>query len=152
MYLGQSGMMEVWIGEEDIDLTFSKGMVQDQKSIASTVGRFAKITPYAPDFEIKALSATLCYKIYPSGSEVRYSLIPKDEGDYKVRSDIELYETEDCTGISVPKTARVLYVSVGVDMSKEVSKRIHKMKEVAANKFMTFWIALVTWLLEQLYL
>lgn len=144
MYIGQTGMMEVWIGDQNIEVTFSKGMTQDEKSIPSHIGKYAKITPYAPDFEVTALSTTLCYKIDPSGSEIRYSLLPKDEGDYKVSADIELYETSDCKGISVPKTARALSVSVGVDMQKEISKGIHKMESVVWDKFMIFWVALIT--------
>lgn len=144
MYLGQSGIMQVWIGEEDIDVAFSKGMTQDEKRMSSSIGKFAKITPVAPDFEITAHSTNLCYKIDPSGSEVRFSLIPKDEGNYRVSADIELFETEDCTGISVPKTARVLSVAVGVDMKKEISKKVHEMESVAWDKFKIFWIALMT--------
>ena len=144
MYLGQSGMMQVWIGDKNIDVTFSEGMTQDEKTLPSSIGQYAKITPYAPDFEVTALSTILCYKIDPSGSEIRYSLVPKDEGDYKVSADIELYETSDCTGIAVPKTARALSVSVGVNMNKEISKGIHKMESVVWDKFMVFWIALIT--------
>ena len=144
MYLKQSGMMQIWIGEEDIDVAFSKGMNQDIKRISSSIGRFAKISPYAPDFDIKALSTTICYKIDPSGSEVRYSLTPKDEGEYKVSADIELFDTQDCTGISVPKTAKALSVSVKVNMNKEISKKVHEMEKVVWDKFKIFWIALIT--------
>lgn len=144
MYLGQSGMMEVWIGSEDIDVKFSKGMTQDEKTIPSSIGQYAKITPYAPDFEVTSLAATICYKIDPSGSEIRYSLTPKNEGNYKVSAEIELYQTEDCTGISIPKTARALSVSVGINSKNELSKRIHEMQEVVWDKFMIFWVALIT--------
>jgi len=144
MYLGQSGMMQLWLGSQDVQLTFSEGMAQDEKEIPSSVAQYAKITPYAPDFEIKALSTTVCYKIDPSGSEVRYSLTPKDEGHYKVSANIELYETEDCTGVSVPKTARALSVKVGVDMQKEISKGIHQMEKIVWDKFKIFWLALIT--------
>lgn len=144
MYLGQSGLMQVWIGEDDIDVGFSKGMSQDESMIPSSLARFAKVTPYAPDFEVKALLATLCYKTDPSGSQITFSLIPKDEGSYKVTAAVELFETEDCTGISVPKSVRALSVSVGVDMKKEISKGIHKMESIAGDKFMIFWVALIT--------
>ena len=34
MYLGQSGIMEIWIGEEDIDVALSKDMNQDVKRVS----------------------------------------------------------------------------------------------------------------------
>lgn len=144
MYLGQSGMMEVWIGEEDVDVSFSKGMTQDEKIMSSSIGKFAKITPLAPDFEITAHATNICYKIDPNGSEVRFTLKPKDEGTYKVSADIELFETEDCTGVSVPKTAKSLSVFVGVDMKKEISKKVHELESVVWDKFKIFWVALMT--------
>lgn len=143
MYLGQSGMMEVWIGEQDIAVAKSSGMAQDQKSILNTTGRYATIAPYAPDFEIKEW-ALVCYKIDPNGSEIRFSLTPKDQGNYKVSAEINLYETEDCTGIPVPKTASALSVSVGVNRDKELSKNIHKMEQAVWDKFLAFWVALIT--------
>jgi len=144
MYLGQSGLMQVWIGGEDVDVTFSKGMARDQKIMSSTIGKYAKITPFAPDFEITAIHTNVCHKIDPNGSEVRFGLVPKDEGHYKVSADIDLYETEDCSGISVPKSAKILSVAVGVDMNKEISKKVHELESVAWDKFKIFWIALMT--------
>lgn len=144
MYLGQSGIMEVWIGDDQVEFSSSKGMKSDEKKIASTVGKFAKITPFAPDFEITPMHTTVCHKIDPNGSEVRYGLLPKDEGNYRVSADIELFETEDCTGISVPKSAKALSVSVGVDMKKEISKKVHELESVAWDKFKIFWVALMT--------
>lgn len=144
MYLGQSGMLQVWIGREDVDVSFSKGMTQDVKTMSSTIGKFAKITPFAPDFEIEAISTIVCHKIDPNGSEVSFGLVPKDEGNYRVSANIDLFETPDCTGISVPKTAKVLSVFVGVDMKKEISKKVHEMESVAWDKFKIFWVALMT--------
>jgi len=144
MYLGQSGTMQVWIGSEDVEVSFSKGMIQDETVMSSSIGKYARITPFAPDFEITPVSTNICHKIDPGGSEVRFGLVPKDEGRYSVSANIDLFDTEDCTGISVPKTARVLSVSVGVDMKKEISKKVHELESVAWDKFKLFWIALMT--------
>ena len=144
MYLGQSGLMQVWIGSEDAKVDFSDGMTQDATTVSSTIGKFAKITPFAPDFEIEAMNINVCHKIDPNGSEVRFGLVPKDEGNYRVSANIELYNTEDCTGISVPKAAKVLSVAVGVDMKKEISKKVHELESEAWDKFKIFWIALMT--------
>ena len=40
----------------------SKGMTQDEKTMSSSIGKFAKITPVAPDFEIIGNTAKVCYK------------------------------------------------------------------------------------------
>ena len=143
MYLDQAGMMKVWIGEEDIDTQVTEGMVKDVKEISSTIGQFVKIIPIAPDFEILNHKAEVCYKIEPSGSAVRYALTPKDEGTYRVSADIQLYHTQDCTGIFVPKSARELTVSVQVDMQKAISKKIHFLEREVWKEFKIFWIALV---------
>ena len=144
MYLGQSGLMQVWIGAEDAEVAFSDGMTQDATTMSSTIGKFAKITPFAPDFEITAMHTKVCHKIDPNGSEVRFGLVPKDQGHYRVSANIDLYDTEDCTGVSVPKAAKVLSVSVGVDMNKEISKKVHELESIAWDKFKIFWIALMT--------
>ncbi|MDA9774007.1 hypothetical protein N9B82_03530 [Saprospiraceae bacterium] len=144
MYLGQTGIMSIWLGAPEVDVAISQGMVKDEQKITSSIGRFAKIRPNADDFEITNLRANVCHKIDPGGSEIRFLVKPKDEGQYRVSAEIDLYETEDCTGISVPKTARILTVSVKVNMSKEISKKIHWMEREAWDKFSVFWIALVT--------
>lgn len=143
MYLNQAGMMKVWIGEEDINIQVPQGMAKDVKKMSSTIGQFAKITPIAPDFEILNHKAEVCYKIDPHGSEVRYALKPKDEGTYRVSADIQLYDTQDCTGIFVPKSARELTVAVQVDLQKAISKNIHFLEREVWKEFKIFWIALV---------
>ena len=144
MYLGQTGIMSIWLGAPDVDVAISQGMVKDEQNITSSIGRFAKIRPNADDFEITNHRANVCYKIDPGGSEIRFLVKPKEEGEYRVSAEIDLYETEDCTGISVPKTARILTVSVKVNMRKEFSQKIHWMEREAWEKFSVFWIALLT--------
>lgn len=145
MYLNQAGLMQVWIGNDNVDVPISKSMRKDEKKMSnvSPTVQYARVTPIAPDFDVESVTSTICYKIDPGGTEILYSMKPKDEGNYRVSASIELFEREDCTGISIPKTALPLSVFVGVDMKKELSKKMHILEEDAWEKFHIFWIALM---------
>ena len=140
----ETGILKIWIGAPDIEVYFSEGVVQDETTIPSSIGKYAKITPVAPDFEVKNLTEDKCHKIHPSGSEVRFLLTPKTTGTYKVSANIEIYEATDCNGTSIPKTAETLSVTVNVNTKKEISKKFHKLGNIIWEKFLTFWGALIT--------
>lgn len=139
-----TGILEVWIGSPDIEVSISEGMVQDETTIPATIGRYAKITPVAPDFEVKSFTEDKCHIIHPSGSVVRFSLNPKTTGSYKVSANIEIYEAADCNGTSVPKATKTLSVIVDVNTKKEISKKFNELLDIVWEKFLTFWGALIT--------
>jgi hypothetical protein len=134
----------VWIGAPQIKVSVDPGMTQDQSTIPATIGDYAKITPIAPDFEVKNTSEEKCYEIHPSGSNVRFLLKPKMTGSYKVSANIEIFKASECTGTSIPKTSEILTVTVDVNTKKEISKRTHELWDIVWEKFVTFWGGLIT--------
>ena len=142
--MNETGMLHVWIGSTGVDVNFTQGMTQDETTIPTSIGKYAKITPVAPDFEVENLTEDKCHKIHPSGSEVRFLLKPKTTGTYNVSANIEIYEAIDCNGTSVPKTSETLSVTVKVNTKKEVKKGLKKLGEIVWEKFTSFWGALIT--------
>jgi len=140
--MNETGELRVWIGAKDVNAKFPKGVVQDVTTIPASIGQYAKITPYAPDFEV-APSEIKCIRIDPSGSDVRFSLKPKKSGTFKVSANIELYNSVDCTGTFVPKTAATLSVIVKVDKKQLLVSKLQEMGTIVWNNFISFWSALI---------
>jgi len=140
---GENGVLVVWIGASGVEVSFKDDMVQDETTIPSDIGQYAKITPFAPDFDIKNYSADACYKIDPSGSKVQFTLVPKSTGVYDVNVNIQLYESNDCSGAFVPKTSETLSVTVKVNVGKEASKKVNSLLEIVWENFVKFWGAFV---------
>lgn len=143
IFKNQTCELKIWIGAEKMEVSFSEGMITDQTSIPASIGQYAKITPYAPDFEISPAQMT-CVKIDPSGSEVRFTLTPKSSGKFKVSANIELFNNPDCTGPAIPKTAKTLSVTVTTDRIHEIREALKEMGEVVWDKFMSFWGIVIT--------
>ncbi|WP_452229457.1 hypothetical protein [Lacinutrix sp. MEBiC02404] len=149
----ETGMMQVWIGASKIKPFFSDGMVQDETTVPSNIGSYAKITPVASDsdFEIVYLTDEKCYKIHPSGSDVRFLLKPKRAGTYKVSANVEIFRDSNCSGEFVPKTSKTLSVIVAVDIKKDISTRIQVLLDIIWEKFLTFWGALIAFIFAVLF-
>ena len=143
IFKNQTCELKIWIGAEKVEVTFSEDMITDQTSIPATIGQYAKITPYAPDFEVSPAQMS-CVKIDPSGSEVRFTLTPKASGKFKVSANIELFNNPDCTGPAIPKTAKTLSVTVTTDAKYVVRDGLQKMLAVVWDKFMSFWGVVIT--------
>lgn len=141
--LNETGELRVRIGGKGMNVSFSQGMVQDESTIPASIGQYAKITPFAPDFEVSPTEKA-CVKIHPSGSEVLFSIKPKKTGSLKVSASIELFDNVDCTGASVPKTAATLSVHVVVDKKQRFHKRLQELWAVVWSGFLSFWGALIT--------
>lgn len=141
--MNENGVLVVWIGAPDVKVSFPEDTLQDETIIPSSTGQYARIIPFAPDFEVESFAKDKCYKIHPSGSEVRFSLKPKATGTYNVSVNIELYETSDCTGASVPKTSETLSVIVEVNTKKVISDKVNTLGDIVWEKFLKFWGALV---------
>ena len=140
----ETGILQVWVGAPHITVSGSNGMTHDESLIPAIIGDFVKIIPIAPDFEVKKTSEEICYKIHPSGSNVRFLLKPKMTGTYKVSANIEIYEGTECTGTSIPKTSEILTVTVDVNTKKEISKKTNELLNIVWEKFTTFWGGLIT--------
>lgn len=149
IYMNEIGELRVWIGVKGVNISFSQGMVQDESTIPASIGQYAKITPYAPDFDITP-SEMACIKIDPSGSDVRFSLKPKKQGAFKVSANIELFNEVGCIGIPVPKAAQTLTVVVKIDKSYVITSGVRKMAIVLWDKFLSFWGILITLLFSTL--
>lgn len=140
--LNKKGVLKVWIGAEENKEVAQPGRAQDETSIPASIGQYAKITPFAPNFKVDPVEYK-CVKIDPSGSSVRFTLIPTKKGNLTVSATIELYDNPECTGTPVPKSAAELKVLVVVDRKQKVSEKMTEMGTVLWDKFMIFWGALL---------
>jgi hypothetical protein len=148
---GEAGALNVWIG----DSTYEQPQEQEDKIRAKTLisntkaKRWARVSPYGEAFTITPVEPISCFEIDPSGSEVRFNLIPKKSksGVYKVGATVYLYGLSDCSDTPIPKFSADLKVSVLVN-KKEVAKVIAYEKggelwDVFWKGLMDFWGALV---------
>lgn len=148
---GEAGALNVWIG----DSTYEQPQEQEDKIRAKTLisntkaKRWARVSPYGEAFTITPVEPISCFEIDPSGSEVRFNLIPKKSksGVYTVGATVYLYGLSDCSDTPIPKFSADLKVSVLVN-KKEVAKVIAYEKEgelwdVFWKGLMDFWGALV---------
>lgn len=138
---GLPGELRVWIGSPDYDPDFPDRMVQDQASVPA-VGESAKVQPFAPAFTIEP-AETQCIRIHPSGSEVRFKLIPQKQGSFEVGANVYLFDSLDCSGSPIPKTASTLKVLVEVDNKQAFLEKLNELWHVLWEKFVEFWGALL---------
>lgn len=138
----KKGSLRVWIGLEKYMPKQSQKMARDTTSIPSDVGSYARITPYAPDFEVDPIEGQ-CIKIHPSGSSVLFSLVPIRKGAFQISAKIELFDTDDCSGAAIPKSSDIVSVLVIVDKKEAFKKGIGELLEVVWKNFLTFWGAFV---------
>ncbi len=138
---GTPGELRVWIGGEDYQPRFADDMVEDETAVAA-VGESATVQPFAPGFEIEP-QTTQCIRIHPSGSEVRFRLIPIQQGEFEVGADVFFFDSRDCTGSPIPKTAATLKVQVEVDPERILIGKALQLWDITWNKFVEFWAALV---------
>jgi hypothetical protein len=140
---GSPGELIVWIGSPDVEKRFEIGMVTDESTtFVPAIGETAQVTPHAPDFEVKPEESE-CIRIHPSGSEVRFELMPKEAGAFEVGASVKLFESNDCSGAPVPKLVENLMVEVVVNEGKLVKQGLGELIKVAWEKFLEFWGALV---------
>ncbi|WP_339843478.1 hypothetical protein [uncultured Halopseudomonas sp.] len=138
---GIPGELRVWIGGQDYQPRFADDMVEDETAVPA-VGESAKVQPFAPAFRIEP-EETQCIRIHPSGSEVRFKLIPVEQGEFEVGADVFFFDSPDCKGSPIPKTAATLKVQVEVDPQKIVIGKALQLWDVLWEKFVEFWAALV---------
>ncbi len=138
---GIPGELRVWIGSPGYQPDFPERMTQDEATVPA-VGESAKVQPFAPAFTIEP-AETQCIRIHPSGSEVRFKLIPQKQGSFEVGANVYLFDSLDCSGSPIPKTAATLKVLVEVDSKQAFLEKLNELWHIAWDKFVEFWAALL---------
>ena len=134
---GPPGELRVWIGVTGLMPAAPTGMSSQSKSLG-TVGETARVKPFALGIEVEPAQSQ-CVKIDPSGSELRFRLVPTTTGDFSVGADVELFSTSDCSGPAVPKSAESVTVHVGVDGQRVASDSALELLSRAWKAFLNFW-------------
>lgn len=134
---GSAGVLIVWIGESKYTPKSPGGTVSESAEIAA-VGKSAKVTPHAPDFEVTP-NESRCIEIHPTGSEVVFTLVPVKSGSFNVSASVNLFSSDDCSGAPVPKSAATLSVKVTVDWWGTVKSYLLQLWEVFWEGFLKFW-------------
>jgi len=134
---GPPGQLRVWIGTHEYNPYFSEDMKQKNATIHA-VGTTAKVTPLAPAFKVEP-KESVCIQIHPTGSVVGFTLTPIEEGTFNVGADVHLYNSNNCSGIPVPKGTATLQVQVVVDHVKVRKEHAKKFWEVFWEKLLKFW-------------
>lgn len=134
---GPPGRLRVWIGIPDYKPNFPAGMTQASGALPA-LGITAQITPFAPAFEVDP-KESVCMQIHPTGSEVGFSLTPKDEGTFDVGADVRLYDSDNCSGAPIPKGTTTLQVKVVVDNIKKREEQTKKFWDALWENLLKFW-------------
>jgi len=138
---GTPGRLRVWIGDPGYKPTFPAEMTTATGALPA-VGVTAKVTPIAPAFVIEPKNS-VCVTIHPTGSEVTFSLTPKDKGTYDVGAEVLLFNSSDCTGAPIPKATTTLKVTVEVNKAKIREQHVKKFGDVFWENLEKFWGALL---------
>ena len=148
--LNSTATLRVWIGLENYLPKPIQTTVRDTTTIPASLGDYARITPYAPDFTVGPEESQVM-RIVPSGSSVLFSLTPEREGEFLISAKIELYDNPDLVGVAIPKTSDIVSVVVKVDTKAAVKSHLGQLGDIAWSEFLKFWGAIVTLLLGALY-
>ncbi|BBB28998.1 hypothetical protein [Neptunomonas japonica] len=138
---GPVGELRVWIGNPDSGAIVPAGMASSTTTIPAA-GETAKIEAIAPEFNITPKNIQ-CIKIHPKGSELSFILVPIKAGTFQVGANINLFESADCSGIPVPRTAATLNVTVNVDSSGLFKEKLIELLSVFWKKLLEFWETLL---------
>lgn len=138
---GAKGMLSVWIGLAQNLPEADSGTASSTQSLGMR-GQTATVTPFAPDFDVDP-ATTVCERVVPSGSIVRFALTPKHAGDLTVGANVQLFDSTDCSGIPVPKSTRTIHVQVEVCEMCYVKSGLATLGAETWKAFSHFW----TWLL-----
>ena len=134
---GQPGRLRVWIGIPNYKPNFPINMIEGHGTLPSE-GSTAKITPNAPAFKVDPKESA-CVKIYPTGSEVGFTLTPIEAGTFDVGAEVSLYDSDDCSGTPIPRGTTWLQVKVVVDYVEGIKVHTKKFLEVFWEKLLQFW-------------
>lgn len=138
---GPAGELRVWVGSERESAQFPADFASDEVTL-SVSGKTATISPFAPDFVITP-ETSQCIRVHPSGSEVIFQLAPQKSGDFHVGANVNLYDSEDCSGAPIPKSAARLKVTVSVNSEAVVTGGLLQLWAIFWEKLIDFWAAVV---------
>ena len=113
-----AGNLSVWIGLPKYLPSLDSDAAGNTTTLAP-VGGYAKITPIVPDFKPIEEKAPACIRLHSTGIQVRYPLIPKARGTFKVGAAVDLFSTSDCSGAKVPKSSKLVTVQVTVAQAED---------------------------------
>ena len=134
---GPPGELRVWIG-----ITSKAPRIQERMSTETreleAVGETARVKPFALGIDVDP-KESICEKIDPTGSEVRFRLIPIKTGVFKVGANVEFYNSNNCSGTPVPKSAESVEVTVTVDEKGVISDSTEELIVAAWKAFLQFW-------------
>lgn len=137
-----TGEIRVWIGLQAYAPPYGRNQVRDEKQFSSQSIQYARITPYAPDFEINP-GVSECIKIVPEGSSVRFAIKATKQGDYKVSATVEIFDNPQCKGERLSITSETLTVQVKVDNNYFFRIKVQELKATLWEHFTTFATALI---------
>lgn len=118
-----AGQLNVWVGQPGYEPPPQPGMsgVSEVLPPTETKAVSAKIEPKFPNnplaFDVEPKTSK-CQKVEPHGTEVTFTIIPKQLGEFNVGASVELYGKEGCTGDAITRTANPITVKVVVGTSK----------------------------------
>jgi len=142
---GPPGELKVWIGSPEFSPNFSADMATTKTTVPA-IGNSAKVTPFAPDFDISP-TESICFIVDPSGSTAHFAITPRSTGTFKVGADVLLYASNECTGTPVPKSATTLKVEVVVNKEGVAKNHLLQLWDVLWDGILNFW----TWLVATIF-
>jgi len=134
---GPPGEMRVWIGSPTHKPTTAAGM-HSGETVIPALSNTAKITPFAPGMEVVP-KESVCERIDPTGSEVRFQLKPATKGTYKVGADVALYVSSNCSGLPIPKATSTIQVEVSVNTMAKIEQHGVEIAAETWKGFLAFW-------------
>lgn len=113
-----AGKLLIWIGQPGYEPSTQPGMSAASGILETTTkAASAKIKPDALAFDVEP-NESKCQKVEPRGTEVTFTIIPKQLGTFRVGASAELYGKEGCTGDAITRTADPITVKVIVGINK----------------------------------
>jgi hypothetical protein len=138
---GNKGLLNVWIGDEYFQPAADETMnIADSNIIA--VGEYALVEANAPDFEVSPVTSK-CLLLHPSGVNAKFYLTALKAGNFEVSATVNLFNTQDCSGPAIPKTANTLKVNVAVNQTLLDEQRRQSFVDIFWAKTTEFWAALL---------
>ena len=138
---GTPGELRVWIGSPAAQADMPADMKQASSQLAAS-GATAKVTPFAPGFKVEPRES-VCARLNPQGSTVRFALTPEKQGDFEVSADVQLFDSDDCSGTPNPQAATRLKVQVVVDKGAVLEEHKEKLSGAFWDQVLDFWKALL---------
>ncbi|MEP6605976.1 MAG: toll/interleukin-1 receptor domain-containing protein [Nitrosospira sp.] len=138
---GVPGELRVWIGSPYVIPNIPDDMIQRDiifPPIGETAKITAKITPFAPAFEIEP-KESVCMGVHSTGSQSRFKLIPTRIGTFNVGADVQLFNAPECRGAPIPKWTDTLQVTVVVNSDEALQERTKQLGEIFWEKLKEFW-------------